>query len=132
MMAPPAGRLICATTNMSEAFLASSQLFVFGASVAASCPIEKALTPMRNFAFVMVCTSFVTLSANVSHGSPVVARVTTQNLQEAIELAFDKVEAQLRKHKEKVRDHRVREQAAAGAPAAAPDADEEAEETEAE
>ena len=75
---------------------------------------------------------FVEIVANVSHGSPVVARVTTQNLQEAIELAFDKVEAQLRKHKEKVRDHRVREQAAAGAPEAAPDADEEAEETEAE
>jgi len=51
--------------------------------------------------------------ANVSHGAPVIARVTTQNLNEAIDLAFDKTEAQLRKHKDRVRDHRGH-----GAPAA--------------
>ena len=51
--------------------------------------------------------------ANVSHGAPVVTRVTTQNLLEAVDLAFHKIEAQLRKHKDKLRDHRVREEAAA-------------------
>lgn len=50
----------------------------------------------------------VEIVAKVSHGAPVVARVTTQNLNEAIELAFDKVEAQLRKHKDKIRDRRPR------------------------
>ena len=75
---------------------------------------------------------FVEIVANVSHSGPVVARATTQNLQEAIELAFDKVEAQLRKHKEKVRDHRVHEQPAAAAPEAATDADDETADGEAE
>ena len=51
--------------------------------------------------------------ANVSHGPPVVTRVTKQTLAEAIDLAFDKIEAQLRKHKDKLRNHhRVREHAA--------------------
>jgi len=57
----------------------------------------------------------VEIVANVSHGAPVVAHATTQNLNEAIELAFDKVEAQLRKHKDKIRDRRMREQGAAPA-----------------
>lgn len=55
----------------------------------------------------------VEIVANVSHGAPVIARTTTQNLNEAIELAFDKVEAQLRKHKDRIRDRRVREHGAA-------------------
>jgi putative sigma-54 modulation protein len=54
----------------------------------------------------------VEVVTNVSHGAPVVARATTQNLNEAIELAFDKAEAQLRKHKDKIRDRRAREQGA--------------------
>ncbi len=54
----------------------------------------------------------VEVVANVSHGGRVVARVTTQNLAEAVELAFDKVEAQLRKHKDRIRDHRGRERGA--------------------
>ncbi|MBM4031154.1 MAG: ribosome-associated translation inhibitor RaiA [Planctomycetes bacterium] len=53
---------------------------------------------------------FVEIVANVSHGAPVVARATTLNLNEAIELAFDKAEAQLRKHKDRIRDRRMREQ----------------------
>jgi len=60
----------------------------------------------------------VEIVANVSHGAPVVARATTQNLNEAIELAFDKVEAQLRKHKDKIRDRRVREHVGVEPPAA--------------
>jgi len=59
--------------------------------------------------------------ANVSHGAPVVARVTTQNLNEAVDLAFDKVEAQLRKHKDRIRDRRPREHGAATPAAATPD-----------
>ena len=59
----------------------------------------------------------VEVVANVSHGSPVVSRVTTQNVTEAIDLAFHKVEAQLRKHKDKLRDHRGH-----GAEAPAPEA----------
>ncbi len=61
----------------------------------------------------------VEVVAKVSHGAPVVARVTTQDLGEAVELAFDKVEAQLRKHKDRLRDHRSRERGGslpAGAP----------------
>ncbi len=65
---------------------------------------------------------FVEVVANVSHGSPVVARVTTQNVAEAIELAFDKAEAQLRKHKDRIRDHRPREYGAEAPPPTAPDA----------
>jgi putative sigma-54 modulation protein len=63
----------------------------------------------------------VEIVANVSHGAPVVARTTTQNLDEAIELAFDKVEAQLRKHKDRIRDRRTREHAGPVEPAASPD-----------
>ena len=59
----------------------------------------------------------VEVVANFSHGAPVVSRVTTQNFTEAIELAFDKIEAQLRKHKDKLRDRRVREHGAAARPA---------------
>ncbi|HPD14604.1 MAG TPA: ribosome-associated translation inhibitor RaiA [Planctomycetota bacterium] len=68
----------------------------------------------------------VEVVANVSHGAPVVARVTTQNLAEAIELAFDKAEAQLRKHKDRIRDHRPREHGVEVPPPTSPDADEEA------
>jgi len=46
---------------------------------------------------------------NVSHGAPIVARSSAADLREAIDLTFDKIEAQLRKHKDKVRDHRARE-----------------------
>ena len=59
----------------------------------------------------------VEVVANVSHGSPVVSRATTQSLTEAVDLAFHKIEAQLRKHKDKLRDHRGH-----GAEAAAPEA----------
>jgi len=48
--------------------------------------------------------------ANISHGAPVVARAATPSFAESIELAFDRAEAQLRKHKDRLRDHRVREQ----------------------
>lgn len=74
----------------------------------------------------------VEIVANVSHGAPVVARVTTQNLNEAIDLAFDKVEAQLRKHKGKIRDRRVRERGEAplGAEATPEAAEESGEATE--
>ncbi len=58
----------------------------------------------------------VEIVASVSHGAPAIARATTQNLTEAIELAFDKVEAQLRKHKDRIRDRRAREHGAAPPP----------------
>lgn len=47
--------------------------------------------------------------ANVSHGAPVVAKVAAATLLDALEGAAEKIEVQLRRHKEKVRDHRVRE-----------------------
>jgi len=68
----------------------------------------------------------VEIVANVSHGAPVVTRVTTQDFHEAIDLAFTKIEAQLRKHKDKLRDRRVRHPEAAEA---SPAASEEPEET---
>jgi putative sigma-54 modulation protein len=49
------------------------------------------------------------LVVNVSHGAPVVAKATTNNLYAAIHMAAEKVETQLRKHKDKIRDHRPRE-----------------------
>lgn len=54
--------------------------------------------------------------AKVSHGAPVVARavVEGENVYTAINFAVDKVETQLRKHKDKVRDRRIREAAAEG------------------
>ena len=69
----------------------------------------------------------VEVVANVSHGAPVVARATTASLGESVELAFDKAEAQLRKHKDRLRDHRGREHE----PAAAGDQGEEPDEAEA-
>jgi putative sigma-54 modulation protein len=57
--------------------------------------------------------------ANVSHGAPVVAKVTADSLEVAIKDAIAKVEAQLRRHKDKVRDHRPREGGPQGPPAAA-------------
>lgn len=97
--------------------------------------VEKAEHLRRIFDGVL--TVHVTLDAekerrvaeivsNISHGAPVVARVTTQNLNEAIDLAFDKVEAQLRKHKDRIRDRRVREHGEAEA-AAEPSEEPEAE-----
>jgi putative sigma-54 modulation protein len=47
-------------------------------------------------------------TANLSHGAPVVAKGKAATLHAAIELAADKVAAQLRRHKEKVRDRRTR------------------------
>ena len=60
--------------------------------------------------------------ANVSHGAPVVSRHTAVTVTEAVDEAFRKVEAQLRKHKDKIRDHRVREPAAPGAEPSEPQA----------
>ena len=63
------------------------------------------------------------ITANLAHGPSLVTRVTRNDLREAVDLAFHKIEAQVRKHKDKLRDHRAREQAAAksaGPPPAAP------------
>jgi len=57
--------------------------------------------------------------ANVSHGAPIVAKVTAVSLEAAIKEASGKVEAQLRRHKDKIRDHRAREGGAPAPPAAA-------------
>lgn len=46
--------------------------------------------------------------ANVSGGSPVVAKVSADTALAAVDGAASKVEAQLRKHKDKLRDHRGR------------------------
>ncbi|MFP4056101.1 MAG: ribosome hibernation-promoting factor, HPF/YfiA family [Candidatus Brocadiia bacterium] len=60
------------------------------------------------------------LVANVSHGPAVVAKVSTDNAYASLHKAADKVEAQLRKHKDKIRDHHHRGPQAApgGAPGA--------------
>ena len=46
----------------------------------------------------------------LSHGDPLVARARGDNFQAAIDMAADKVERQLRRHKEKLRDRRSRGQ----------------------
>jgi len=60
--------------------------------------------------------------ANVSRGAQVVAKVSADSLPAAIELAAEKFGAQLRRHKDKVRDHRVRA-SQPEAPSEEPDAD---------
>lgn len=49
--------------------------------------------------------------ANVSHGPPVVAKAAGKTAHAAVDVASDKVEVQLRRHKEKIRDHRGRDHA---------------------
>ena len=46
----------------------------------------------------------------LSHGDPLVARARGDSFQAAIDMAADKVERQLRRHKEKLRDRRSRGQ----------------------
>lgn len=46
----------------------------------------------------------------LSHGAPLVARAHGESFRAAIDIAADKVERQLRKHKEKLRDRRSRGQ----------------------
>jgi len=46
----------------------------------------------------------------LSHGDPLVARARGDSFQAAIDIAADKVERQLRRHKEKLRDRRSRGQ----------------------
>ncbi|NQT89141.1 ribosome-associated translation inhibitor RaiA [bacterium] len=53
------------------------------------------------------------LVLNVSHGEPIIAKATNGNLYAAIHTAADRVEKQLRRHKEKVRDHHARDVLAA-------------------
>jgi len=55
------------------------------------------------------------ITANLAHGPSVVTRVTTNDLREAVDLAFHKIESQIRKHKDKLRDYRAREQSARAA-----------------
>ena len=55
------------------------------------------------------------ITANLAHGPSLVTRVTRNDLREAVDLAFHKIEAQVRKHKDKLRDHRPRDHAAAKA-----------------
>jgi ribosomal subunit interface protein len=50
------------------------------------------------------------LVLTLSHGAPLVARARGENFRAAIDIAADKVERQLRKHKEKLRDRRSRGQ----------------------
>jgi len=56
---------------------------------------------------------FAELIVKVSHGEPIIAKATNGNLYAAIHTAADRVEKQLRKHKEKLRDHHARDVAAA-------------------
>lgn len=44
----------------------------------------------------------------LSYGAPLVARARGENFRAAIDVAADKVERQLRRHKEKLRDRRSR------------------------
>ena len=44
----------------------------------------------------------------VPHGDPLIARAHGDSFQAAIDMATDKVERQLRRHKEKLRDRRSR------------------------
>jgi putative sigma-54 modulation protein len=55
------------------------------------------------------------LVVTVSHGEPIIAKATNGNLYAAIHTAADRVEKQLRKHKEKLRDHHARDVLAAEA-----------------
>jgi len=57
------------------------------------------------------------LVANVSHGAPVVAKAIADDMYVAVHEAAEKVEKQLRRHKDKIRDRRGRE-AEPGEPAA--------------
>ncbi len=50
------------------------------------------------------------LVLTVTHGAPLVARARGENFRAAIDIAADKVERQLRRHKEKLRDRRSRGQ----------------------
>ena len=52
------------------------------------------------------------LVVSINHGKPIVAKASNGNLYAAIHTAADRVEKQLRKHKEKLRDHHVRKPAA--------------------
>lgn len=60
------------------------------------------------------------ITANLTRGPSLVTSVTTTDLREAVDLAFHKIEARVRKHKDKLRDHRAREQSATGTAAGAP------------
>ena len=48
------------------------------------------------------------LVLTLAHGAPLVARARGENFRAAIDIVADKVERQLRKHKEKLRDRRSR------------------------
>jgi putative sigma-54 modulation protein len=62
------------------------------------------------------------LIVTVSHGEPIIAKATNGNLYAAIHTAADRVEKQLRKHKEKLRDHHARDVLAAETAAEVPEA----------
>ena len=53
------------------------------------------------------------LIVTVSHGEPIIAKATNGNLYAAIHTAADRVEKQLRRHKEKLRNHHARDVLAA-------------------
>ncbi|MFW6161918.1 MAG: ribosome hibernation-promoting factor, HPF/YfiA family [Planctomycetota bacterium] len=46
--------------------------------------------------------------ANISHGPPAIGKAVTEDVRTAIHDACEKVETQLRRHKDKIRDHRDR------------------------
>lgn len=54
--------------------------------------------------------------ANVSHGAPVVGKAVADTLGAAFHEAVEHVETQLRRHKDRIRDHRGREPQPASAP----------------
>ena len=54
--------------------------------------------------------------ANVSHGAPVVGKAVADDLGAAFHEAVEHVETQLRRHKDRIRDHRGRGPQAASAP----------------
>ena len=50
----------------------------------------------------------VEMSAGLNRGQTIVAKTQSDDMYTAIDLAIDKITRQLRKHKEKLRDHRPR------------------------
>jgi len=68
----------------------------------------------------------VEMSAGLNRGQTIVAKTESDDMYTAIDLAMDKITRQLRKHKEKLRDHRPRR----GETIAPPDADTDTEDNE--
>ena len=63
--------------------------------------------------------------ANVSHGAPIVAKAEAESLSAAIHGAVERMETQLRRYKDRIRDHRAHEPEPAATEPGAEDAEDE-------